>query len=41
MFLFQQAIKKMGIQYIIVFRDHKYTKEYIPFLDRSVEQKLL
>jgi hypothetical protein len=38
MFLFQETIKKLGVQYIVVFRDSLYSKDYIPFLDMSVEQ---
>lgn len=41
MFLFQETIKKLGVQYIVVFRDSPYSKDYIPFLDMSVEQWLL
>jgi hypothetical protein len=29
------------VQYIVVFRDSLYSKDYIPFLDMSVEQWLL
>jgi len=41
MSLFDQEIRKLGIQYIIVFMDERNSPRYTIFLDSMVEQKYL